>query len=194
VDRDAQARLLSLESRLALLEGENKTLTFACAKLREQHDALTNLYAAEHRLRETRDVEVLLSRASEVLVDHLGVETFTVFALDAEGGGLTRVSGLGDEHAVDDVPLGARMLSMVAQNGKPFYYESSAEASRRGGVPLVAIPIKRLGEPVGVLAVFRLDSEKKGLTLVEHHLLDVVAEHIAPAVRVPELHELDKGA
>jgi len=195
VDRDVQARLLALESRLDLLEGENQALAYACAVLRDQNEAVMNLYAAEHRLRGTRTKEAVIELVNEVLADYLGAEEFTILVLGGDGEGLERVAGRGDDHLADDVPLGARLLKMVAQNGKPFYYESSSEASRRCAMPLVAIPVKKAGTPVGVLAVYRMRSKKNGLTPVDHHLMELVAESVASVLHDATAPELDlKGA
>ncbi len=195
VDRDVLARLLSLQSRLEMMEGENHALTHMCLKLQEQNEAMTRLFGAEQRLRTTSDSRALLDLATELLVDLLRVKEFAIFERESDGAGLRRVCGRGPVRESNDVPLGARLLSMVGRNGKPFYYESSIAAGRRGGVPLVAIPIKRDRQPIGVLAVFSIEAETKGLSSTDHQLLELIADHIASALAAEKTSELDlKGA
>lgn len=180
---------LELESRFQQIEGAQQTLVFNDAQLLAQSEALSNLFAARHRLQACLDPSEIMKTVSEILTEVLGAEAFAVFLLEPDKKVLKRVAGVGDEQALQTVPFGAGILGLVARNGKPFFYESSP--ARRGGVPIAALPLKAEGRSVGAVAIYTLAGEKTGLTPVDHRLLEIIAEHVARAVAGRHLVALD---
>lgn len=192
IDQEVLAQVVELETRLRQVEEENQELAKACTQLREQNEAISNLYVAKHRLHASLDATEIMKVVTEILVELVGAEEFAILFLEQKNKTLKRVSGRGAASVPDTVPLGDGLLGRIAENGQPFYYEPDPDEEMPATVPLAVIPLKAEEATVGVISVYRLLPHKNGFTPVDHQLLELVAEHTPAALLSARLHRLSK--
>jgi hypothetical protein len=188
-DKEVLAQVVELENRLKQLEDENKELSSLCSELREQHEAIANLYVAKHRLHASFDATEIMNIVTEILVELAGIEKFAILFLEKKKNLLRRVSGQGAPKSSETVKVGEGLLGKVAEEGKPFYVESGSEGSPPGS-PLAIIPLKAEETTVGLIAVYKLLPHKTRFTPVDHQLLELVAEHAPQALLSARLHRM----
>ncbi len=191
LDREVLAQVVQLENRLKQIEAENRELSNLCTLLREQHEAISNLYVAKHRLHASFDAGEIMNIVTEILSELVGAEEFAILFLEQKKKLLRRVAGKGAERMMDAVPLGEGLVGEVARNGNPYYRQDGNGAEP--GSPLAVIPLKAEAQSVGVIAIYRLLSHKDGFTPVDHQLLELVAEHTPSALLSARLHRLSKS-
>ena len=145
LDREVLAQVVELENRLKQVEDENKELSETCALLREQHEAISNLYVAKHRLHASLDSAEIMNIVTEILNELVGAEEFAILFLEQKKKLLKRVAGRGASGVNDDVPLGEGLLGKVAyerpalllraerkrENGRTTYHSRSSHSKRR---------------------------------------------------------------
>jgi hypothetical protein len=171
--------------RFQQIEAENKDFAQRYVEVEEQNESLANLYVASYRLHSTLDPLEVIECISEILINMVGSEEFGLFVLDDESGELAlagyegeiaagrRFSGI--DSAIDD---GERVEEVVARTGETVI----AKALGEQGDVWACIPLKIKQRIVGVIAVYRLLAHKKGLTSLDHRLLELLAGHAATAL------------
>jgi K+-sensing histidine kinase KdpD len=180
-------RLAGLEKRCAEIEEENQDITTKYVKMTQQNESLTNLYVASHQLHTTLDPQEVLRRVNEILVNLVGAEEFAVFMLDKTTRELTPVSdeGILQRRAAGELVWEEGILEQVVQSGEPFYM--NGQEPRPQG-PLACVPLKIESDVVGVIAIFKLFTQKEGFTLVDSDILNVLAGHTATAIVTSHLY------
>lgn len=180
-------RLAGLEKRCAEIEEENQDITTKYVKMTQQNESLTNLYVASHQLHTTLDPQEVLRRVNEILVNLVGAEEFAVFMLDKTTRELTPVSdeGILQRRAAGELVWEEGILEQVVQTGEAFYLNGH-EPRPQG--PLACVPLKIEGDVVGVIAIFKLFTQKEGFTLVDSDILNVLAGHAATAIVTSHLY------
>jgi nitrate/nitrite-specific signal transduction histidine kinase len=166
------SRLEFLSSRFQQIEAENKDFAMRYLEVEEQNDALANLYVASYRLHSTLDPAEVVQAINEVLINMIGTEEFALFVVDDQVGELVLVGGEGSSLA-ERVRFGEGPEGIAAQTGKAIFDGDGICAS---------IPLKIKERVVGVVAVYRLLPHKKGLTALDHRLLELLAGHAATAL------------
>jgi len=193
LDREVLAQVVELENRLRQIEEENRELSNLCTLLREQNEAISNLYVAKHRLHASFDAAEIMTIVTEILSELVGAEEFAILFLEQKKKLLRRVAGKGAKQMTEAVPLGEGLLGQVARNGNPYYCEDASNGASAVGGPLAVIPLKAESKSVGVIAIYRLLPHKRGFTPVDHQLLELVAEHTPNALLSARLHRLSKS-
>jgi nitrate/nitrite-specific signal transduction histidine kinase len=191
--RRENSRLLEklefLSRRFEEVEAENKDFAMRYVEVEEQNENLANLYVASYRLHSTLDTVEVIECIKEILMNLVGSEEFGIFVIDEDTGDL-RLAGYEGEVAkrIDEgqVALGEGLEGVVANNGEPFFTEDSGE----GGEICACIPLKLNDRVIGVIAIYRLLSHKRGLTALDHRLLDLLAGHAATALVSSKLYSM----
>ena len=80
--------------------------------------------------------------------------------------------------------MGEGPEGFVAMAGQPFFGE---EASQE---PCACVPLMIKERVVGVIAIYTLLSHKKGLSLLDHKLLELLAGHAASALISSKLYSM----
>ena len=182
--RELREENLRLQQRIRELEKENIDFANQMLRTEEINNNLTNLYIASSRLHSVLDRGQVVEIIREIIINFVGAEIFALLVRDKESRVLYYEVGEGFEK--EDFPvvkLGEGVLGRVAADCQHFF----AGAPVTGGSddplrPLVAIPLTIHGEALGVLAVYRLFSQKEQLQAVDFQLFAMLAEHAATAI------------
>jgi hypothetical protein len=178
-------KLKALQDRVKQMEDENKALGDVCNHLRQQNEAISNLYVAKHRLHATLNPSEVMKIIEEILIELIGAKEYGILILEQKSNTLRLVAGRGVEDRLPSktIPAGEGVIGDVAATGKPFFFKPTGGAERSTFLPLATIPLKMDGKLMGVVVIFGLLPHKSGLTPIDHQLLELVAEH-APAALV----------
>jgi nitrate/nitrite-specific signal transduction histidine kinase len=176
-----------LNGKFQQVEAENKDFAQRYVEVEEQNESLANLYVASHRLHSTLDSVEVVECIKEILLNMIGSEDFGLFVVDDESGELMRsgyegetASGPGKER----ITLGEGSEGFVALTGQPSFSENAAEG------PCACVPLMIKERVVGVIAIYSLLSHKKGLSLLDHKLLELLAGHAASALISSKLYSM----
>lgn len=188
VENGQMAQKLDFLNRKFLrVEAENKDFAQRYVEVEEQNESLANLYVASHRLHSTLDSSEVVECIKEILLNMIGSEDFGLFVVDDESGQLIR-SGYEGEIAAgpekDRITLGEGTEGIVALEGRPFFNEEAGEG------PCACVPLMIKERIVGVIAIYTLLSHKKGLSLLDHKLLELLAGHAASALISSKLYSM----
>jgi nitrate/nitrite-specific signal transduction histidine kinase len=180
-------KLEFLSRRFEEVEAENKDFALRYVEVEEQNENLANLYVASYRLHSTLDTVEVIECIKEILMNLIGSEEFGIFVVDEDTGEL-RLAGYEGEVAKrleeGRVAVGEGLEGVVAETGEPFFTEESGDE----GEICACIPLKLNRQVVGVIAMYRLLSHKRGLTSLDHKLLDLLAGHAATALVSSKLY------
>jgi nitrate/nitrite-specific signal transduction histidine kinase len=180
-------KLEFLDGKFQQVEAENKDFAQRYVEVEEQNESLANLYVASHRLHSTLDSSEVVECIKEILLNMIGSEDFGLFVVDDETGALVR-SGYEGETAggpekANIVP-GEGLEGVVALGGEPFFGESGGEE------PSACVPLKIKDRVVGLIVIYTLLSHKKGLSVLDHKLLELLAGHAASALISSKLYSM----
>jgi nitrate/nitrite-specific signal transduction histidine kinase len=180
-------KLEFLNGKFQQVEAENKDFAQRYVEVEEQNESLANLYVASHRLHSTLDSSEVVECIKEILLNMIGSEDFGLFVVDDESGELVR-SGYEGEIAGgpenERMALGEGIEGVVALGGEPFFSEAAGEG------PCACVPLKIKERVVGVIAIYTLLSHKKGLSVLDHKLLELLAGHAASALISSKLYSM----
>jgi len=124
----------------------------------------------------------------EILLNMIGSEDFGLYVIDDEDGDLVRAGWEGDTAASPDherIALGEGLEGVVAVTGEPFFGEDA-----NGNGTCACMPLKIKDRMVGVISIYALLSHKKGLSLLDHKLLELLAGHAASALISSKLYSM----
>lgn len=178
-----------LSGRFEEVEAENKDFALRYVEVEEQNENLANLYVASYRLHSTLDTKEVIECIKEILMNLIGSEEFGIFVVDEETGELCLAGYEGEiarklEESRSNLCEG--LEGVVAETGEPFFTEESGE----DGEICACIPLRINRQVVGVIALYRLLSHKRGLSPLDHKLLDLLAGHAATALVSSKLYSM----
>ena len=180
-------KLEFLDSKFQEVEAENKDFAHRYVEVEEQNESLANLYVASHRLHSTLDSAEVIECIKEILLNMIGSEDFGLFVVDDETGELIRSGYEGETAAGDNkarLALGEGLEGVVALGGEPIFGEITGEG------PCACVPLKIKDRMVGVIAIYSLLSHKRGLSVLDHKLLELLAGHAASALISSKLYSM----
>ena len=186
-NRQMAQKLEFLDSKFQQVEAENKDFAKRFVEVEEQNESLANLYVASHRLHSTLDSSEVVECIKEILLNMIGSEDFGLFVVDDETGELVRAGYEGDTAggpSHERIALGEGLEGVVALGGEPFFSEAVGEG------PCACVPLKIKDRVVGVIAIYVLLSHKKGLSMLDHKLLELLAGHAASALISSKLYSM----
>ena len=180
-------RLEFLNGKFQQVEAENKDFAQRYVEVEEQNESLANLYVASHRLHSTLDSSEVVECIKEILLNMIGSEDFALFVVDDESCELVRTGCEGETAAgpgKERIVLGEGLEGVVALKGETFFSDVPDE------YPCACVPLKIKERVVGVIAIYSLLSHKKGLSLLDHKLLELLAGHAASALISSKLYSM----
>ncbi|AMV71002.1 GAF domain-containing protein [Desulfuromonas sp. DDH964] len=182
--RELREENLRLQQRIRELEQENIEFANQMLRTEEINNNLTNLYIASSRLHSVLDRDQVVEIIREIIINFVGAEKFALLVRDRESPVLYYEIGEGfDKNGFPVVKLGEGVLGQVAADCRNYFVEEPVAGGSDDPLrPLVAIPLTIHGEALGVLAVYRLFSQKEQLQAVDFQLFAMLAEHAATAI------------
>jgi len=181
---------LRLRRRIEELEAENLEFANRMLRTEEINNNLTNLYIASSRLHSVLDPDKVLDIIREVVINFIGAEKFAILLRDKEGGSLGFETGEGiPAEGFPAVAVGEGILGGVAADRENYFVEGKVvDGSDDLLRPLAAIPLSIHGKALGVLAIYRLFTQKERFEAVDYQLFSMLAEHAATAIFSASLH------
>jgi CheY-like chemotaxis protein len=181
----------SLIQRIKDLEKENQEFAHRIVTTEEANNNLTNLYIASSRLHSVLDRSQVIEIINEVVINLVGAEKFVLALHDKESQSYPFESGEG--LAAGDFPPvhpGNGLLGRVVVNGEHFFQEGLVAAGSDDlQHPLAAIPLTIHDTCIGLLAIYRLFTQKQQFEEIDFQLFRMMAEHAAIALFSATLYE-----
>jgi nitrate/nitrite-specific signal transduction histidine kinase len=178
----------SLKGNSSRLRPKTKTLLQRYVEVEEQNESLANLYVASHRLHSTLDSAEVVECIKEILLNMIGSEDFGLYVIDDDAGDLVRAGYEGDTGWSCRSPTaraGEGLEGVVAVSGEPYFGEDPS-----GKGTCACVPLKIKDRVVGVISIYALLSHKKGLSPLDHKLLELLAGHAASAIISSKLYSM----
>jgi nitrate/nitrite-specific signal transduction histidine kinase len=174
----------SLKEKFRKVEEENKDFATKYLEVEEENNNLANLYVASYQLHSTLDFPEVLRIVLEIVINLIGAEKFAIMLIDDKTNELVPVTAEGvDIAAVPKVVIGSGTIGGVAREGESYFAEDLTGAREfNPSVPIVCIPLKIKEHVIGVIAIYKLLSQKAGFTNVDYELFNLLAGHAATAI------------
>ncbi len=186
-----QEENLSLHQRIRDLENENHEFAERIVHTEEINNNLTNLYIASSRLHSILDRAQVIKIIQEVTINLVGAEKFALALHDKETGDYRFEAG--EELTAEEFPTiepGKGLLGRVIATGEHYFQKGPVAAGSDDlQTPLAAIPLSIHGTCIGLLAIYRLFTQKEQFEEVDFQLFSMMAEHAATALFSSTLYE-----
>jgi len=172
------------------IEEENKDFQHRYHEIESVNNNLANLYVASYQLHSTLDLNEVLYIITEIIINLIGAQTFSIMLLNDKKGCLEAVKteGLSFEE-MPALKKGEGVIGQVAASGEIFYRETYfRHAPVDPKQPLVCVPLKINEEVIGVIAVYELLPQKEKLLKIDYDLFSLLAAHAATAIFSAKLY------
>ncbi|GAB4490573.1 MAG: GAF domain-containing protein [Thermodesulfovibrionales bacterium] len=173
-----------LKEKFTQVEEENKDFASKYLEVEEENNNLANLYVASYQLHSTLDFGEVLRIVLEIIINLIGAEKFAIFLMDDKTHELFSVAaeGLGNAE-LPRANLGQGRIGTVAKEGESYFAADLSEAAEFNALePIVCIPLKIKEHVIGVLAIYKLLTQKAGFSNVDYELFNLLAGHAATAI------------
>lgn len=182
--RELREKLRALEAEKDRLlssykevENANRDYQTRYAEIEEEHNNLANLYIASYQLHSTMTFRDVVQVINEIVINLVGVSSFTMYLLDAPSGVLHPISGEAVDLATVPRPkLGEGVVGQALANRQRHVAESLKAA------PLAVVPLATTDSLVGVIVIDKLLVQKDGFTAVDNELFNLLSVHAATAL------------
>lgn len=169
--------------RIKLVEEENQNFANRYVEIEEENNMLANLYIASYQLHSTLDFKEVLKIILEIVINLIGAEEFGVLLLDEKTNRLEPVASEGVATSeLPSVEVGKGIIGEAVKSGENYFIDSMEGYQRDFEKPLVCIPLKIKDHVIGVIAIYKLLSQKDEFTSVDYELFTLLAGHAATAV------------
>ena len=174
----------SLKEKFRKVEEENKDFATKYLEVEEENNNLANLYVASYQLHSTLDFSEVLRIVLEIVINLIGAEKFAIMLIDDKSNELVPVTAEGiDITTVPKVVIGSGTIGGVAREGESYFAENLTGVSEHKPFePIVCIPLKIKEHVIGVIAIYKLLTQKSGFTNVDYELFNLLAGHAATAI------------
>jgi putative methionine-R-sulfoxide reductase with GAF domain len=185
-----------LETRLTVVEEENREFAERYLRVEQQNSDLISLYMATNRLHSTLDYDNLLNVVKEIVIDLVGAEVFGIYLLNDPCSHLILEAHEGMHEGGDyagrtRVAVGADVVGHVAATGLTFIrQEAKSETSE--DQPVVCIPLMVDDQVIGVVAVFALLTKKDSFPAGDYELFALFGAHVATALFGARMYTLSE--
>lgn len=194
---DLKTRLKELEeerNRIQRSYDESEALKHAYltrySDVEDEHNNLANLYVASYQLHSTTSFREAVQVMSEVVINLVGVATFTMYLLDSRTGMLEPIAceGRPVEKAAA-VALGAGPIGSAVKKRERVLSVAPASAAGTPEAPVAVIPLLSHEQTVGGIAIEQLLVQKDGFTAVDNELFTLLTVHGGTALLTSLLRE-----
>ncbi len=186
-----EKRIVDLERELEQLiksyrevEEENKDFANRYVEIELENNNLANLYVASFQLHSTLDFKEVLQVILEIVINLIGAEIFAVLLLDEKDNELSAVVTEGiDREEMPTIKIGEGVIGSVAKSGENYFVEEIVDFEEfNPAEPIACIPLKIKEHVIGVIAIYKLLSQKQKFTELDYELFTLLAGHAATAI------------
>lgn len=183
---------------LFLLANAIARLCFQEFQLRQRINELTAVYTVTMMLAESRNLDRVLQRTAELVVDLMGVKACSIRLVDRESDELVirAVHNLSAEYLnkgkirlsqaeIDKVALSPRGYEYVRRMSEDPRVLFPQESEREGVVSMLSVGMRYKGRAVGVLRLYT--SEERPFSQLQVDLMKAVAAQAAAAIEIARL-------
>jgi len=177
--------------QLRSVEGENLEFAERYVEVEEENNNLANLYVASYQLHSTLDPSEVVKVILEIVINLIGAEIFGVYVCEdgtnelrpvaAEGGPISQFPTL----YTDEGLVGRSITEGEVRLGDP---ASSGGPASHAGEPVVSIPLRVDGLPIGAIVIYKLLQQKDGFSALDNELFTLLAGHAATAIFASRLY------
>jgi GAF domain-containing protein len=180
-----------LLSRFREVEAMNRDFATRYEEIEAQNNQLANLYVASYQLHATLNFAEVVDTVKEILINLIGAEGFALYWVEERAGYLRTEATQGMEKAVSgEVRFGAGPLGRAAKAGESYYADPLPDPARVDAAhPIACIPLKIGPRVIGVVAIYRLLSQKERFTPIDFELFTLLAGHAATALFSSKLYQ-----
>lgn len=169
--------------RIRQIEAENNDFAARYVEIEEENNNLANLYIASYQLHSTLDFREVFQIITEIIINLIGAEEFSVMLLDEKTGLLNTVVAEGiEKEALPAVKLGDGLIGSIASTGDNYFVGDPVGYVRDLERPMVCIPLKIKDHVIGVIGIYKLLIQKKTFAQVDYELFTLLAGHAATAI------------
>jgi transcriptional regulator with GAF, ATPase, and Fis domain len=169
--------------RIRRVEEENQDFANRYVEIEEENNMLANLYIASYQLHSTLDFKEVTQIILEIVINLIGAEEFGLLLLDEKTNRLEPVACEGLELGqLPSVGVGQGIIGEAVRSGENYFIESMEGYQRDFLKPIVCIPLKIKEHVIGVIAIYKLLTQKDQFTNVDYELFSLLAGHAATAV------------
>lgn len=185
-----RAKINQQKLRYNLLKAQNTEMANNYQNILLENNNLFKLYIASHRLHSTLDMEEVLEVISEIILNLIGAEQYSIYLYDEQTRHLAPATVRGMEYeAAPIVEAGKGAIGLAVLEGKKYYMADTLEQDDiTPETPLLVIPLNFRDRPLGAIALYRLLSHKQELREVDYALFDYLATHAAMALHSAKLY------
>ncbi|MCC6525363.1 MAG: GAF domain-containing protein [Polyangiaceae bacterium] len=184
-----------LSGALAETERDNQRFLERYLEVERESASLAHLYVASYQLHGATTLAAVRAAMREILANLVGCERFGVYELSTDGSRLELVDGMGLEGGGETAPsprtgvaaevLRTGRLHVAARDAR----EGAPDA--RGDALVACVPLELGGRTTGVLALYELLPQKRGLEEVDREILELLGAQAARALECARLRGPD---
>jgi len=176
----------SILEELKAVESENKQFAERYLEIEEENNNLANLYVASYQLHSTLDAAEVLKVILEIVINLVGAETFCVYVYDDKADCLEPVASEG--RPISTFPQVKMDEGWVGESVASGEVGSLDPSLPHDDDPVVCIPLRVDGRPVGAIVIYSLLQQKPGFSPLDHELFTLLADHAATAIFASRLY------
>lgn len=191
--RKVEAEKQEIIDKISSVEQENLQFTNRYTEIEAENNLLANLYITTNQLHSTFEVNEVIRIIEEILLNLVGAEEFSLLLRDENGQLLQSIINESGEAQVVEVENNdARVLTVLSEG--QCWVASSAELKQLGNAEAKAvIPLLIDGDVIGVLAIYRLLSQKSGFSEIDEEIFTLLGGHVAMAISAAVLRHINIG-
>ena len=189
--RELERERDDLLSRFRQVEEMNRTFAARYEEIETQNNQLANLYVASYQLHATLNFADVVDTVREILINLVGAEAFALFWVEERAGYLRSEASQGIPEGIpEEVRFKAGPLARAAEKGESYYADPLPEPGAvEPARPIACIPLKIAGRVIGVIAIYRLLSQKDRFTPLDFELFTLLAGHAATALFSSKIYQ-----
>lgn len=186
---DLEQEKQEILDRIRHVEEENQDFANRYVEIENENNMLANLYIASYQLHSTLDFREVLQVITEIIINLIGAEEFTIMLLDEKTNRLAAMATEGlDQAALPTIELGQGIIGQMAKTGENYFIDDMENYQRDFSHPIVCIPLKIKEHVIGVIAIYKLLEQKSRFAEVDFELFTLLAGHAATAIFSSKLY------
>lgn len=184
-----EAEKQQLVHRFSEVEKENNDFATRYLEIEAENNNLMNIYVASYQLHSTLDFQEVLQAITEVVLNFIGAEVFTVGVIDERTRELRILvtEGIDSQH-IPNIPVDGGIIGQVIDTGSPHFVTEIQDLEVDLSAPAICIPLKIKDQVIGLISIYKFLQQKKRLASVDHELFTLLAGHAATAIFAAKLY------
>lgn len=179
-----------LLGRFRQVEEMNRSVAARYDEIDAQNNHLANLYVASYQLHATLNFAEVLVTVKEILINLIGAEAFGIFWVDERHHHLKTEASQGMGPSVPETIRPDRGPLQRAAAGESYYADPLPESPEIDPArPIACVPLRIGTRIIGVIAIYRLLTQKERFEPLDFELFTLLAGHAATALFSSKLYQ-----